>query len=361
MVLVLLAGTSLPGCGGGARERFQALDRNGDGRISAAEAGRPALMRRYDRNGDGYVTREEARAARRRGADEVIQPRVVREPDVEISVDDDIRLISNERYADVPGADPNLLSLDIYTRARNGGSALPVVVMVHGGGWQGGDKANAEIGPEKAEFIVPLGFVYVAVNYRLSPAVKHPTHVQDVARAINWVDEHIHRYGGDRQRIFLMGHSAGAHLAALVSTDESYLARWGKRLSLVKGVILLDTAGYDIPRAIEQAEGDRSVRMFEAAFGTDRKVWRDASPQFHIARGKGIPPFLVAYSEDAKEYREDIALDFIRSLRDADVEVRGVPTRGKTHKEMKDDAGDPGDVLTLEIRDFLRKHVQRLN
>jgi arylformamidase len=94
---------------------------------------------------------------------------------------------------------------------------------------------------------VSTGFVYVAINYRLPPAVHHPTHARDVAKALAWVADNIGRYSGDPERIYAMGHSAGAHLAALVATDESYLKREGYSLKTIKGDILLDVGAYDIP------------------------------------------------------------------------------------------------------------------
>ena len=330
---------------GPIRDRFEALDTNRDGRISADEAGHSELFKKYDLNQDGFVTPEEIRAARK--GKTAASPLSTRDTDV---TGGGYREFKNQRYANIAGVDPNSLSLDIYTPLASSSQKLPVIVMVHGGGWQKGDKANPEIGPKKAKFFVAQGYVYVAVNYRLSPAVRHPTHVQDVARAIGWTSQNIHRFGGDSQRIVLIGHSSGAHLVSLLSTDERYLAQIGKKLEFIKGVIMLDTAAYDIPRVVREKTKGRTLQMFEQAFGPDRKVWRDASPQHHIAPGKGIPPFLVAYRERIR----DLAEPFIRSLQAAGTPVRSLPVNGKSHEEMKNDAGKPGDILTIGIKDFLR-------
>jgi acetyl esterase/lipase len=342
IVLVLQA---LPVFSGQARDRFEELDRNGDGRISAEEAGNSKQFKKYDLDGDGFVTAEEIRRARNQKAG----------PSPSSSdtgaIAGEYREAKNQQYAKISGVDPNSLSLDIYMPAAASSKKLPVLVMVHGGGWAKGDKANADIGPRKAKFFVPMGYVYVALNYRLSPAVKHPTHVQDIAHAIDWVSKNIDQFGGDPEQVVLIGHSAGAHLVSLLSTDDRYLAQVGKKLGYIKGVILLDSAAYDIPRLVQEKSKGKTLQMYEQAFGTDRAVWRDASPVNHIAPGKGIPPFLVAYRERIRGFAEP----FINSLQAAGTPVQSLPVNGKSHEEMKNDLGKPGDVLTIGVTDFLRR------
>ena len=99
-------------------------------------------------------------------------------------------------YATIEGVDPKLLSLDLYAPQNAG--RQPVMVMIHGGGWRNGDKANAGMTRTKVPFFVGRGYVYVSINYRLSsaPDVKHPLHVQDVAAALAWVHDHVAEYGG---------------------------------------------------------------------------------------------------------------------------------------------------------------------
>ena len=100
------------------------------------------------------------------------------------------------------------------------------MVYVHGGGWKRGDKSRVG---EKVEFFTGRGWVFVSVNYRLLPEGAHPANVNDVARALAWVHDHATDYGGDPDRLFLMGHSAGAHLAALVATSEGASPRGGEK------------------------------------------------------------------------------------------------------------------------------------
>src|SRR5205085_1089386 len=99
--------------------------------------------------------------------------------------------------------------LDIY--APKGAKNLPVVFWIHGGGWQAGNKSDVQ---EKPRVFVERGFVFVSTNYRLLPTFDMETIVRDVAKSLGWVHAHIADYGADQQRIFVMGHSAGAQLAA---------------------------------------------------------------------------------------------------------------------------------------------------
>jgi arylformamidase len=259
-------------------------------------------------------------------------------------------IYQNIPYATIQNVDPNLLSLDVY--APNGVKDLPVILMIHGGGWSIGDKATPDVGTNKATYFTAQGYVYVSINYRLSPDVQHPAHIQDVAAAVSWVLENIDDYGGDPAQLTLMGHSAGAHLAALLATDERYLAAHGHALSELSGVILLDGAGYDIPLALNELyQPGTLTKMYTDAFGTDLDTWTDASPVTHVAPEKGIPPFLILHTERAAAVAESNELAAL-------LQAAGVPAwtylaEGKTHASINDDIGDIGDDMTEQIKLFL--------
>src|ERR1043165_7556281 len=118
-------------------------------------------------------------------------------------------------YAEPAGA---LHTLDVYAmpKAKN----APVMFWIHGGGWETGDKSDVA---KKPQFFVDHGFVFVSINYPLLPKVEMIDLFRDVAKAFRWVHDHIAEYGGDPKRVLVGGHSAGAQLAALLSTDERYL------------------------------------------------------------------------------------------------------------------------------------------
>src|SRR5437588_10210706 len=148
---------------------------------------------------------------------------------------------------DIPYADPALKRqvLDVYS--PKGAKGLPVVFWIHGGGWQAGDKTDVQLKPQAFN---DKGLVFVSINYRLLPAVDMGTIVRDVAKAVRWVHDHIAEHGGDPKRLFVMGHSAGAQLAALVCTDDRYLRAEGVPLADVKGCVPVDGDTYDVPALI---------------------------------------------------------------------------------------------------------------
>ena len=253
----------------------------------------------------------------------------------------------NIRYQTLPGVNPNLTSLDIY--APQNAKELPVMVFVHGGAWSMGDKATS-IG-EKPGAFTRGGYVFVSINYRLSPAVIHPAHVQDTAAALAWVHTHIHEYGGDPQKIYIMGHSAGAHLVALVATDKSYLQAVGEDLSLIKGVIGLDGGGYDIPLNLKDADA-LTRRVYQQAFGTDPQTWKNASAYYHIQCGKSIPPFLLIHAGQREVSRIE-SYEMADALHACEIRAELFHATDKNHGSLNNDLGKPGDASTQAILNFL--------
>lgn len=237
-----------------------------------------------------------------------------------------------------------LQRLDIY--GVKGARSAPVIIFVHGGGFSIGDKKNAAF--SKASAFNAAGMVFVSLNYRLSPAVKYPTHVEDIAAAISWLRKNVSRYGGDPGRMVIMGHSAGAELAALVSTDERYLQACGSDLSALKGAILLDGGTYNL----ESAMGSGGKSQLEPVFGSNPKVWRDASVTNHVQAGKGIPPFLIIYVSFRKESKQQTE-QLASLLHQAGIRADVRPAYNKTHKTLNKELGQRDDEPTQEIFRFL--------
>jgi arylformamidase len=243
--------------------------------------------------------------------------------------------------------------LDVYATVE--GKDHPVVVWVHGGAWQIGDKSQVQAKPGAFK---GRGYVLVSVNYRFHPAVTYKEQAGDIARAVRWVHDHAGEYSGDPGRVFLMGHSAGAHLVALVGTDGRYLESAGLKLSDLAGVVLLDGAGYDIPRQVRQALLPRMKAMYTSVFTEDEATQKDASPVTHVAKDKGIPPFLilhVASRRDSKAQSDELAA----KLRGAGVEATVFPAEGKTHATINRELGQPGDAPTKAVFEFLREHCEK--
>jgi len=237
-------------------------------------------------------------------------------------------------------------TLDIYAPAS--GSDHPIVVWIHGGGWRQGDKRGVQ---QKPQAFVEKGFVFVSTNYRFVPQVTVKEMTGDVAKAIRWAHDHAKEYGGNPSTIFVMGHSAGAHLAALVCTDERYLKAEGLSLSLIKGCVPVDTAAYDIPQRFAQS-GAAKASEGKAIFGDDDASHRELSPITYIGKVTSIPAFLilhVADRPDSKAQSEHFAMAFQK----AGISATVVPAEGKTHGTINSDLGLPDDKPTKAVFEFL--------
>ncbi len=257
------------------------------------------------------------------------------------------------RYADITGVDPNLLSLDVYV--PESGESLPVMVWFHGGGWAQGDKQPQNLKPPTFN---GHGFVYITANYRLTPRAVFPAHAEDVSAAIAWAKRNIAEYRGDPSRIFIGGHSAGAHLVALVATDGYYLEKVSLSLRDIKGVVVLDTQIFDI-KSLVKYTGGRLGGVYTNVFGATDEKWDMASPVAHIRPGKNIPPMLVAHSGGmpgaAERSRTEENARFVRLLKEAGVDAELVPATDKTHLEINQDLGKEGDMVTGKVFDFLER------
>src|SRR6185369_8472443 len=204
-----------------------------------------------------------------------------------IAVSAPAKLIVKQDIPYTEPADPRQ-KVDIY--APEGAKNLPVVFWIHGGGWQTGDRTNVQVKPQA---FVDKGFVFVSTGYRILTNVEMGTIFRDIAKSVRWVHEHIAEHGGDPKRMLLMGHSAGAQLAALICIDDRYLKAEGLSLDIIKGCVPVDGDTYDVPAIIETAETRRRVHGQPPAknghrekFGNDPTKHRDFSAVNHIASGK---------------------------------------------------------------------------
>ena len=263
---------------------------------------------------------------------------------------------------DIPYADPanERQVLDVYSPkdAKN----LPVVFWIHGGGWQAGDKKDVQIKPQ---VFMDKGFVFVSTNYRLLPSVDMATIVRDVAKSIRWVHDHIAEYGGDPKRLFIMGHSAGAQLAALICTDDRYLKAEGLSLAIAKGCVPVDGDTYDVPAMIETAETRRRVHGLPQAklghrekFGNDPAKHRDFSAVTHVVKDKGIPPFLILHVAEHPDTSAQ-AQRLGNVLNEAGVPVTVFGARETTHNKINANLGLPDDLATKALFEFLGKALKK--
>lgn len=244
-------------------------------------------------------------------------------------------------HLDVAYGNHERQKLDIY--APENASGLPVLLYIHGGAWKIGNKRLVD---DKPQFFTSQNWIFVSANYRLLPDGKHPANVQDVASALAWVHDNIEKYGGRADRIILCGFSAGAHLAALAGLDNTYLAKAGKSLSVVKAVVLLDNPVSDV---LEELKGQSHDRMLET-FGNDHETHISASPVYHVSAKEVKPLFLIAFSGGMpahspmsdKDFRLQATL-LVTALEKAGAKVHLFPHESLNHTELNRNFGSADD------------------
>jgi acetyl esterase/lipase len=268
--------------------------------------------------------------------------------------------LAQDVQRDIPYADAHPRQvLDIYSPP--GAKDAPVVFWIHGGGWQTGDKSSVQLKPKA---FTDKGFVFVSTNYRLLPEVEMGTIIRDIAKSIRWVHDHIAKYGGDPKRLLVMGHSAGAQLAALVCTDDRYLKAEGLSLAIVKGCVPVDGDTFDVPAIIETAETRKRVHGqplpkfgHREKFGNDPAKHRDFSAVTHISKDKGIPPFLIIHVAEHPDTTAQ-AQRLASALKEAGVPATLFGGRETTHNKINADLGLPEDPGTKALFDFVASVVK---
>jgi len=221
----------------------------------------------------------------------------------------------------------------------------PIIVMLHGGGWRHGDKAMRAVVNHKAAHWVDHGVLFISVNTRLMPQADPLEQARDLARALARVQRDAVSLDGDPARIVLMGHSAGAHLVSLLAASPGLQSDAGVRPWMA--TVSLDSAAYDIEAVMRRDH----FRLYDQAFGTDARLWRDASPA-HQLRRPGPPQLAVCSStrpdkpcRDAERYLDQArALGMVFEL---------LPV-ALSHRAINDDLGEPGDY-TARVDAFLRR------
>jgi arylformamidase len=266
-------------------------------------------------------------------------------------VKSDIRYVENGHTRHV---------LDIYSppNAKN----LPVVFWIHGGGWQQGDKTDVKLKPQ---WFMDKGFVFVSTNYRLLPEVDMGTLIRDCAKSFGWMSKHIAEHGGDPKRVLVGGHSAGAQLAAILCTDDRYLKAEGVEFDSLIGCVPVDGDTYDVPAIIETAETRRRAHGqpqpksgHREKFGNDPEKHKDFSAVTHVAKGKGIPPFLILYVSHHPDNTAQ-AQRFGTALKDADVPTTLFGAKDTQHVKLNNDLGLPDDPATAALTEFVAKVLKR--
>jgi len=249
------------------------------------------------------------------------------------------------------GSDP-LQALDIW-RAKNATGPAPLIVYVHGGGWKRGSKDNAT-GRFKPVHYPEQGYAFASINYRLVPAATVEQQAADVASAVRKLIDRAAALGIDRRRIVLMGHSAGAHLVALVGTDERYLKGAGLSFADIAGVIPNDGAAYDVPAQMKDGPPIMQA-TYKQAFGTDPARQKALSPTAHAA-APNAREFLLLYVQRPDGVRQAKALGDALTAGGSRVEHGSFPGEGlKGHAEINRNLGDPAYPATATVDAWLKR------
>ena len=317
--------------------RVARFDKNRDGKISESEMPaklRSQLLKRYDANQDRALDAAELRAYmadRRKSAGQAQAPA----DSASVRVIKDVAYVRGAEYKQDQG------KLDLYLPQAT--PRFPVLMWVHGGGLHSGDKSKSE---EVARRFVAHGFGVVSVNYRLSPAVKFPAHIEDVARAFSWIYKNIGEYGGDRERLYVTGGSAGGHLTILLVLDESYLKKAGLSGKNIRGAIPISGL-MDVSRAGPQRVG--------TVWENDPQTLHKASPLSYVRAD--APPILIMYADGETPERAQQNRRMFSALERAGhphLEIKMLKDR--THNTIRPNLAREGDTGLLAMLKFLNKH-----
>lgn len=201
----------------------------------------------------------------------------------------EITILSDIAY----GPDPKQ-ALDVYIPAKVIGA--PVIIMVHGGGWTGGDKARLSEYENKVAHWVKNDFVLVSVNYRTLPDADPISQAQDLKDALIFAQQNATEWGGDPSEFILIGHSSGAHLVSLLATtyrtNEEFI---DTPLKPLIGVVSLDSSAYNI---VSRLSEEQPSSRYQSVFGNDIDYWQKASPAYAVTNK--LPPFLAVCSTTSK-------------------------------------------------------------
>lgn len=252
-------------------------------------------------------------------------------------------------HADVAyGPDP-LQRMDIYLpEKKQGAGNAPVLLMVHGGGWKRGDKRLGAALQNKVPYYNGKGIAVVSLNYRLVPQVTPVDQAQDVAKALAFIQDNAGKWGADKSRVVLMGHSAGAHLVTLVTADARL--NFARNALPWLGTISLDGAGVDVEKTMTEGTSMRLLKdIYNNAFGNDPALWKAASPMAQLR--PGAAPMLMICSTTRPDKPCKQTEDFVAKAKQMGVRASTLPV-AMSHGEINSDVGLENE-LTRAIDQFM--------
>ena len=251
----------------------------------------------------------------------------------------------------------NVYTLDVHCKDQLDTLRRPVILFIHGGGWNSGSKEVWRT--PQIEFFAYMGFITVALNYPLSPypidtlrpnGILHPRHITSIAKAFRWIYDHIEEYGGDHNQINIIGHSSGAHLALLLATNQRFLQQESLDLPIIHRVYCSDSGPYmTLDSCMSPDSPDEYLRSlflcWVNAMGRDRAKWEDAVPLFHIEPNKNIPPIMLGHS--TVPYRVQANAKIYQALIENGYDAEYFVMPGAEHGKMIPSIGTDDDIYGI--------------
>lgn len=237
------------------------------------------------------------------------------------------------------------LQLDVYA-PRKIKAPKKVLIFVHGGNWIHGKKS---IYPFYGKGMARKGVIGVVINYRLSPATNYEGMATDVAEAVKWVKDNAGSFGGNPDSIYISGHSAGAQLAALVATDNSYFEKLGMK-NPIKGTVLIDAFGLDMYHYFSVSKSERDT-MYRRVFSDDPATWKKASPAYHLS--KNMSPFIIFVGGKTNAVIKQINQEFYADVVKYQPATQYIIVKRKRHVPMIFQFINPGARAYKQILGFM--------
>ena len=239
---------------------------------------------------------------------------------------------------ELPYGEDERQRLDIYMPEDAPANPVPVLLFFHGGYWVIGHK---DLLGFMAPAITPAPALLVSVGYRLAPGAKYPDQVNDCRAALRWVRQHVREYGGDPERIFVGGHSAGGHLAAMITLQRDRLREFGLPEDSIKGC-------FPVSGVFDVTETPPERR--EAFLRSDGDA-RDASPMY--STGGNTTPFLLEIGSDDFDNLRDQHPRMLAALRSEAGYTEEMVREGHNHFQISLDHADPDSPWTRRVRAWM--------
>lgn len=249
-------------------------------------------------------------------------------------------LISNNKLLDLQYGSSNKEKLDVYFPKNQ--SNGKIILMVHGGAWKIGDKRHSAVVTNKVNYLSSKGYTLALINYNFIPDVTVEDQEKEVAQALVYVQNNAKNWNASGEKVILMGHSAGAHLVSLLSTNKNLL-------SLAKypilGTVSLDSAAYDIYSIMNEG---KHYKFYDEAFGNNQEYWKKMSP-YHNVEKNMKPMYLVCSTlRDESCLQADKFVEKMKSFNN----VVYVDKENKKHAEINEELGSDM-TYTRKIENFI--------